>query len=188
MKSVKVNTEYSMCCENRHEGLWELHRVGPKSWWNLGSSYIFYPLPSHFQKTYRKMKRNAELEVWSENQLIKYKSDKEITGLDWICLISLTEKGKEFVLLCFSIFRIPFFASLSFVNGPNSEMFPWLLKFDTGWWFSLDTKEQGINFKYYAILQAQLCGEKSNTVVGAKCHQWSKRIIWFPCCCCCCCC
>ena len=56
-------------------------------------------------------------------------------------------------------------------------MFPWLLKFDTGWWFSLDTKEQGINFKYYLILQAQLCGEKSNIVVGAKCHQWSKTIV-----------
>ena len=71
----------------------------------------------------------------------------------------------------FQFLDVPFFASLSFVNCRNSEMFLWLLKFDTGCWFSLDTKEQGINFKYYAILQAQLCGEKSNIVVGAKYHQ-----------------
>ena len=105
VNSAKVKTEYSICCENRHGGLWELHRVGPRSWWNLGSSYTFYPLPSHLQKSLRKMKRNAELEAWSKNQLIKYKFDKEITGLDWICLISLRKKGEEFVLLCFSIFR-----------------------------------------------------------------------------------
>ena len=76
---------------------------------------------------------------------------------------------KSLFCFVFQFSEVPSFASLSFETVLT--VFPWLLKFDTGWWFSLDTKEQGINFKYYVILQAQLCGEKSNIVVGAKCHQ-----------------
>ena len=31
VNSAQVKTEYSICCENRHGGLWELHRVEPRS-------------------------------------------------------------------------------------------------------------------------------------------------------------
>ena len=68
---------------------------------------------------------------------------------------------KSLFCFVFQFSEVPIFASLSFVNCPNSVP----LAAQIWYWFSLDTKEQGINFKYLVIPQAQLCGEKSNIVV-----------------------
>lgn len=107
--------------------------------------HILFPITVFmFARKTTNNQKNAELKLCPETELIKSKLDKEITGLGGICLkvqkLRFLTKADSFCFMgflfvyyyYFSAFGSSTFASLSFVDCHNSEMFPWPLRFVTG--------------------------------------------------------